>query len=254
MAKLRRYRRRRKAFSDRQERAIRSIALGPVETKVYMDAIYPGRFLPPAFSLSGTQGVPSAPTGRFAVSVFGNLPRNVSPANPATGQESSRQLVGEEFVSIGLGVNLRTVQMGTRNWRMRVTLVSAAWKDFTSPSVPFGLANTNTNWMREDTIFAEPTFQGFNTSNLNILKSFVFSSTVDGRTNAMRRMWFPITGKKRVDNDEDALRTVVYSLGGRNYYLIVEWDLGWPLTGTYTPTTNDFFEFEMETLLYFKDP
>lgn len=252
MAKLRRYRKRRSAFSERQERAIRAIALGPVETKIWMDYISPGRYLPPAVVLTGTSGVPSSSTGRYAIPVFGNIPRNITPAAGAP-EESSRQIVGDEFVSKGVGLNLRTVSNGSRNWRMRISVVSAAWKDYFAPSTPFSIVNTNPNWMREDTIFAEPTMQGFNTSNVNILKSWVFSSVVDGRTNQMRRMWCPITGKKKVDADEDILRHVVYALGGRNYYIIVEWDLGWPI-GTYSPAANDFMEFEIEMNVYFKDP
>ncbi|WGD01144.1 MAG: capsid protein [Genomoviridae sp.] len=247
--------RRRKAFSKRQADAIRRIAIGNVETKVYMDGIWPSRYLPPPHSAPGSAFpfVPSTATGRYAVNIFSPIPRDVAPTLGTGATTSARHVIGTEFQSVGVAVRLHTRNTGSRNWRMRVSVVSAAWNDTVAYNGFFDVISSNYNWMKQDTVFDDATVQEFNTQNINVLKMRNYSDAEDGLMNRVKRFWCPISGKKKLQLDEQVDRMEVGPLGGRNYYLVVEWDLGWPIT-VYSPQATDNFQFQLEFSVYFKDP
>lgn len=253
-----RRRHRRSAFSKRQVRAIEAIAKGEVETKNYVFFVAPqgnssngnpngNAFLGPEL-FSNPPYVPATLTGRYAINLYGWIPRNVTPAAPSQAITTSEQIVGNEFDSIGVVIRPQIAWQGTRNWRIRISVVSADWKDVFSP-VNSQIAGTNQGWMEGNTFFDEPTIQGFSPA-VNVLNQRNFSSTVDGNSLRNFRMWTRISGRKKLMVDDQlATTTTTQSLAGKNYFAIIEW---------YIPgnamTTSDWVNMQFEVGVYFKDP
>lgn len=269
----------RKVFSKRQEDAIERIALGTVETKSYMERVSPGYYIPQILPapdpLSVLWTAVAAPSGRYAVNLFGALPRNVPsdedivipghtiPSTPwiipgvtipalQIANTSSKQFVGNEIESRGVALTFHVRSGNTSNCYLRFSVVSTAMAEVTDPISPTGIHNTNYDWMEEDTVMYHPTTQPFNSRNVNVLKMWNHRITVDGGTSQLYRHWCPITGKKKVTEQEADNRIQVGTLANTNYYLIVEWYI--PTTSTYTPSTSNFLSIDGQFVVYFKDP
>lgn len=250
-------RRRRSAFSKKQVRAIERIAKGEVETKNYVFLAAPqglvatnpngNLFLGPQ-AFSSPPYVPTTNQGRYAINLHGWIPRNVTPASGGQAISSSEQVIGDEFESIGVVIRPLIAWTGNRNWRVRVSVVSADWKDVFSP-VNAQISSTNLGWVDGDTYFDEPTIQGFSPA-VRVLNMRNFSSTVDGQTMINRRMWTRISGRKKLmRNDHDPLSNTVQSLAGKNYFAFIEWYIPGP-----PMTTSDWVSLEFEIGVYWKDP
>lgn len=249
------YRRRRfskrRAFSKRQERAIEAISRGPVETKEFVHYLAPGSYLPLGVPVVGVPNIFGAAAGRYAFNIHSYIPRVVT-LNAGDAVAVSSQVVGDEFYSIGVAIDSQIAWAGTKNWRIRISVVSASFKDSIPPTTPLTITNTNYNWMKEDTNIGDPTFQAFS-ANVNVLRQVTYSSSIDGATARHKRLWCPITGRKKLSFDDvDTNELWVYSLTGKNYFIIFEWIIpGWT---TYTPTQTDYLSYRSDVKVYFKDP
>lgn len=265
-------------FTDREEDEIERIALGLVETKSYMEKFNPGHYLPvlvPEINPALSHAVAS-PRGRFAINIFGIIPRNVQsdepyailpqtiPSVPYTipgytidaaeiAARSSKQFVGTEIIAKGVNFKCFVQCNNTRNWRLRFSVISTDYAVDTEPDSPTALSNTDYNWMEDDTTFFYPTTQSFNPRTVNVLKMWNHEITTDGAVARMYSHWCPITGKKKVRDMESNGDIMVGTLANRNYYLVIEWFTP-IMAGNYTPTASDYLSLTGEMTTYFKDP
>lgn len=245
-----------RTFSKRQVKAIQSIAKGVSETKCYVFEVQPGaNFLGPTATVgtapNQVTGIPTGPTGRYAFNLHGWIPRNVT---GVSGQAlpTSETIIGNEFESVGVAVRsaILTSPNNTRNWRVRLSVVSADWHDVPGTS-GMSISGDNYAWMNQETLQLYPTVQGFGPA-VRVLKQKYITGTTDGGVMRINKLWCPITGKKTLNLvDLDPLRLTTQGLAGRNYFLIVEWYFS---GGAWAPSTSDFIKMHFEVNVYFKDP
>lgn len=244
-----------KKFTDAEADAIRAIAKEPVETKLYVDAFGPGRFLNTGYAVSGVPNVPGAPTGRVAINVFGNIPRAIGAAVGDT-IAFSEQVVGNEFESVGAYLRFVVKWAGTVNWRIKVSLVSSDIRTETPWNLPANILDTDYNWLDQNTVLREPTMSRMNPASFNVLKVWNFHSYVDQQTMQMFKCYHPIKGKKKlVIDDTVSADDNVKVLANRNYYWIFEWYFPWPGNPVaYLPTATNYVALYGDFGTYFKDP
>jgi len=251
MARTRYYRnRKRRAFSKREAKAIKSIAQTPNETKAVFDYTDPGNRYLPGTAVGSITAFPFA-SGRYLINIFGRINREAN--IPVAGSKVA--VSGDEFMSIGVKVKYFWEYAGTRNYRFRISLISSDNKAISSPSISGDntIGATNYDWMKESTIYSQPTIQPFNPNTVRILKQRTYTSVEDGATSRYGTFWCPIKGRKKIMKEvgEAGDRDYVNALAGRNYYLMFEWYT--PVLGTYTPSTSDYMRGFLEWTMYFKD-
>lgn len=236
MARIR-YRRRR-ALGKRQVRAVKAIVRNLPETKIFWDYFNPTRYL-----FSSTPNYLSDRSGRFLIPIHANIPKI---KNNLT--ESNISVLGDEFWSVGVAIKLATIVNGNINYRVRVSVVSSIMAPVLGLG-PFGITNTNYDWMESQTPFSEPTLQSFG-DGVNVLKTRTIGLNEDGGIARRMRLWCPIRGRKETYRHENTVaNSFVGSLTGRNYYIFVEWYS----TATTAPSASDNLVIKGEFRVYFKD-
>lgn len=252
MARTRYYRRRRRAFSKREAKAIKAISKTPVETVGIYDWIEPAATRYVSGVTVGTfpndRLVHNQAQARYIVNIFQNMPREgtiVAGSDPT--------VHGNEFWAVGIKLRFFTEVYGPRNYRWRISLVSTGMYRASSRGTYASntVANTDYELMKADTAFFEPTVQPFNPENVRILRQWNYTMTVDGQTAKVRNMYYRFGSKKTLELPEGA-GTTVGRLSGRNYYLIYEWYT--PVIGAYVPSASDFMRSKLEWTNYIKDP
>lgn len=230
--------RRRQALGKRQVRAVKSIVRNLPETKIFWDYFLPQRYLS-----SLNPNYLSDRSGRFLIPIHANIPKVKN-----TLTESNISVVGDEFHSVGVAVKLAAIVNGNINYRIRVSVVSSIMAPVLGLG-PFGITNTNYDWMESQTPFSEPTIQSFG-DGVNVLKSRTIGMNEDGGVARRIRMWVPIRGRKECYRHENTVaNSYVGSLTGRNYYIFVEYYS----TATTAPSASDNLVIKGEFRVYFKD-
>lgn len=253
------YRRRKRAFTKREAKAIKAIAEDVPETNTWAFNIATapgtpdgGSFIPDGPVIPGIVPNPlPALAGRYLINIFANIPR----INQAT-LPLDKKMVGDSIISIGFSTKFVVNVFGTRNWDLRLTVLSTSLRDYGPPESPLYLSNNNFDWVNREG-FALPTVNGWNPNQVHVLKTKTWRFRTDQTTGTtyMPRMWVPITGKKTFDNQPNVnLEPMTNYLAGKNYYLIVEWHSPNGVTSTYVPTGTDAMVLSGMGKLYFKDP
>lgn len=253
------YRRRKRAFTKRQAKAIKAIATDIPETNVWAFNIHTapgtptgGSYLPNGSVIPGINPNP-LPTvaGRYMINIFANMPRiNQSTLPP------SQKVVGDSIISVGFSAQFIANLFGNRNWRFRLTVLSTSIRDFADPASPVSIIDNDYDWINREG-FGAKTYSGWNPDSIHVLKQKVYHFKTDQSTGTSHQMklWCPITGKKTFDNQPNVTEEAITTyLGGKNYYLIVEWYTPNGTTTTYTPTGTDALVVSGVGKLYFKDP
>lgn len=230
---------RRKVFGPKAVRAIKSIARTIPETKYWVEYVQPNRYI-----FSANNNYLSDRSGRYLINLYGNIPRLKNALALA-----SQSVIGYEFDSVGVSLRFAATVTGNNNYRVRLTVFSSAgYYNLGLGPDPVGTANNDIldTWAP----FTEPTIQGVNANNVNVLKQRTLSLNTDGGVVRKMNMWVPIKGTKRSTNEESTIaNTNVGRLTGRNYYLLVEWYS----TAATATTANDNLKLAGQIKVYFKD-
>lgn len=260
MARWGTYRRRyrRKAFSNKQMDVIKKVAAGTPETNDHTTNIQTG-----PGTVSGNSYLPAGPViaglipnplptlrGRYIMNLFSNIPRI-----PYASLPPDTEMVGDKITSVGVSVKGVVSVFGTRNWRVRCTVVSSSSRTWSDPSSPQSISDTDYEWLNRES-FTLPTYGGWNPNNVRVLGSVTREFRIDQTTGTTHtfKMWVPITGTKTLEYQPNvAVEPATDALAGRNYYLFIEWHSPSNVTTSYTPTANDAIQMSLVTKLYWKE-
>lgn len=199
--------RKRHAFSKRKERAIKAIAMGPVETKRYYLA-------PTPFSSSSTT---TQDYGRY-YNIFANLRKDQA------GPDSEENVIGNKFNCRGVKIWIQSNSSVDYEVVYRATVISCNDYFYTSPTIGAVLEASNVLFYETDLSQVLPR-KRYNTQSVTVLKSKVWSNqkqySTMGGVESFIEMWVPITGTKTSKAEEETDSTV-NELKGKQYYLLIE--------------------------------
>lgn len=249
-----RSRRRRPAFSRRQTEAIIRLAQAPVETKRYAQILSPGRYVPGHATVGGAS--PPLSTGAFYNSPISVIPREGQGSTDSA--QPTGVMEGDKIIVKGLKLEAQLYVIGTRNWTVRITLVSgnpfgggATWSS--TPQSTWAFTSTAFDmWTEKQTTFDQFTQKAFNSNKWNILKQKTIRlGYMDGSDVKRVKIYYRMNSRKEADDAANTgatqLRMGFYS--GVQYYWVVEWFS--PVTTALTTTDN--IQIGMEQTVFFKD-
>lgn len=240
MAYFKRHNRRNKrrhVFGKRKERAIRAIAMGPVETKKWSIT-----------ALGFVEGAPAAPTTSSVFNVFYNLPKG-------SHGDTEQTVIGNQFLARGVKFYFQSNNTGNIEIRYRATVFSST-ADTLLTNYSIGNNVLNSSPIYEQDIGLPMSLRRFDTQVVRVLKSKTWTVKKNYSEQiaeeSFHTMWVPISGKKTSRVEESpGVTTTVGHLKGVNYYVLVEAYLGGALGPVYDWSGANF---NFGWTVYFKDP
>lgn len=229
-------RRSRHVFGKRKERAIRAIAMGPVETK--------------KFTLSNqgfTTPSTASPTVATVYNAYFNLPKG------SVG-DSEQTVTGNKFMARGLKIYIQSNNKSDMEYRFRVTVFSSTADSLSTSGVATVVLNSSPIY--EQDVGLPIALRRFDTQVVRVLKSKTWTVKKNYATQvaeeSFHTMWVPISGMKtsRLEEAGGALTNVGY-LKGVQYFILVEAYQ----SGSVGPVYDwSGMTFDMAWTVYFKDP
>lgn len=239
MARFRKHHKKRHVFGKKKERAIRAIAMGPVETKkFYRDTV----------TLA-----PDPTNNSFGslFNIFDILPKGDT-------NDSENTVIGNKFNCRGVKFWVNSQNVADTEVVYRLTVFSCNnFYGTGGPSINTGiqiLAN-NPDFYETEVVMPQ-VHNRYNTQRLNVLKSKTWSlkKSFSGQAgeDSWITMWVPITGIKTSEKEEGtAGGTTVGELKGKNYYFLLEVHY---TTFAVTPVPWQNTAVNVAYCIYFKDP
>ncbi len=251
--------RKRRAFSKRQADAIRRIAAPIVETKRFTQYLSPNSYVPGNGTLGGS--TPATIAGAVYNSPISVIPRagysSINPAQPFGFME------GDTITVRGLKFEAQCLVGGTRNWSIRVSLISgepygtgATWSGTGStptPDASYKVAIATDMYTEKVTVFDQFTQKPLNPNKWTILRQRVYKlGYMDGGDARKIKMFYRMDAKKTAidtagTGSGSTPRMAFYN--GKQYYWLYEW---WsPISNAMTTTDN--LQITCQQTVYWKD-
>lgn len=228
------HRRRRHVFGKRKERAIRAIAMGPVETKRYYQS-----------SLTFVGDTANNDFGAL-YNIFQRVPKGMV-------QDSEHAVIANKFDARGVKIWIQSLNSTNDEYICRVTVLSLNDYYFTPSGTGTQILANNGGFYEQDVTMPQVR-RRFNTQRVKVLasKQFSLKKMFPEQTaeESFHEMWVPIKGIKTSETEEPAGGTTVGELKGRNYYILVDHYL----VGDVTPVDWASIVMNMAFCVYFKDP
>lgn len=255
------HRRRRRAFTKREAKAIQRIAAKPIETKKFIANLSFGEYVAASSTLGGAT-VP-AQAGAFYNNPLGSLPRLVRLSSAADPGQPDAAVEGDEILVRGLKIEGYALVTGTRNWTLRLSLLSGppygtgeTWPVFPLPTYaasPFRVESASSMY-EENTLFGDPTQQPFNNDKFTVLRTKTYKlGYMDGSDVRKFRMYYRMNAKKRAEvqaDDADMSRKRLGFMKGKQYYWVFEW---FNVVQGSALTATDNLQVRIQTSTYWKD-
>nr|QTE03539.1 MAG: hypothetical protein [Phoenicopteridae CRESS-DNA-virus sp.] len=233
MARTRRYRKRRRpAFTKRQAKAVVALAQRPIETKVFINNLSFGEY----HYTTPALGPYSVPThqGGFYYNPIGSLPTDVRLVSSVDPSQPNSAVVGDEIILRGLKIEGYALVTGTRNYTLRLSLISgppygnqSTWPVFplNNPS-PYRIQSGD-NIYAENTIYGDATQIPFNRNKFTVLRTKTYKlGYMDGTDTRKFKMYYRMNQRKVSEaqpDDADSQRKRLGWVKGKNYYWVFEW-------------------------------